>query len=217
MDGVSISGILLAGGRSSRMGEDKALLDRNGKPLLWHIAQEMAQLCGPLVIAVGDEARKARYRDAVGELADHMLFVSDVYPGSGPLAGLHASLSVLPEGYAFVLACDMPILSETLLRRMIAQTKLRPIAKPKTVCSKSEIVAACDQPDVITAPNQPFHALYHTRIADRLEQLLQNGEYRVMNMLAHMRVEAVPVEADEERAFQNLNTPEAYARFLGGG
>lgn len=208
MDGASISGILLAGGQSSRMGVDKALLDRNGKPLLWHIALEMAELCGPLVIAVGEDDREERYRAALGELAARVTFVSDVYPSSGPLAGLHAALSILPEGYAFVLACDMPILSKKLLRRMIAQTK--------TVWSESETGAGSDQPDVIIAPNQPFHALYHTRIAGRLEQLLQDGEYRVMKMLAHMRVEAVPIEADEERAFQNLNTPEAYNRFLHG-
>lgn len=190
------------------MGADKALLDTNGKPLLRHIAQEMVELCGPLVIAVGEEDREELYRDALGELAARVSFVSDAYPGSGPLAGLHAALSVLPEGYAFVLACDMPVLSGTLLRRMIARTK--------SDWNESETTAGFDQPDVIIAPNQPFHALYHTRIAGRLEQLLQDGEYRVMKMLAHMRVATVSIEADEEQAFHNLNTPEAYHRFLSG-
>lgn len=204
---LPISGILLAGGRSSRMGTDKALLDRQGKPLLWHIAGGMAELCNPLVVAVGEKEREMLYREALDELVDRASFVCDVYPGRGPLAGLHAALSILPEGYAFVMACDMPFLSKSLLRRMIAQTT--------TIRDgQEEAVSGIEQPDVIMAPNQPFHALYHTRIADKLERLLEQGEYRVMKMLAQMRVTVVSLESEEERAFQNLNTPEAYTQFL---
>ncbi|MBW7475136.1 molybdenum cofactor guanylyltransferase [Paenibacillus oenotherae] len=208
-----ISGIVLAGGQSVRMGTDKALLDINGKPLLQLLVEQLSELCEPVIIAVGDGEREQSYRDALGEWSQRSIFVRDAYPGSGPLAGLHAALSALPEGYAFVTACDMPCLSEPLLRRMIARTEAagRTAAPSPDTSAEIGIAAA---PDVIMTAEQPFHALYHARIAGKLEGLLQEGEYRVMRMLAQLSTEVIPLDEEEEQAFQNLNTPEAYRQFL---
>ncbi|MBW7461860.1 NTP transferase domain-containing protein, partial [Paenibacillus sepulcri] len=75
-------------------------------------------------------------------------FAQDSYPDSGPLAGLHASLSGVPEeGYVFVMACDMPVLSIPLFRRL----------------AELAVHTGEPGPDIIRTSGQPFHALYHTR------------------------------------------------------
>ncbi|EXX85481.1 molybdopterin guanine dinucleotide synthase [Paenibacillus darwinianus] len=198
-----MNGIILAGGRSRRMGRDKALLDVGGKPLLAVLVGRMAGICEAIVVSAGDEERAAKYRQALdGHVPDGAMacvsFVVDRYAGCGPLAGLHAGLSELPDGYAFLIGCDMPLLSEPLVRRM-------------------EAAAVAADADIVHVPDQPFHSLCHTRAADRLARLLEQGEYRVRRALEQLKAVTVEPESEEERqAFVNLNTPDAYERFMEG-
>ncbi|TYP75574.1 molybdenum cofactor guanylyltransferase [Paenibacillus methanolicus] len=198
------SGLILAGGLSSRMGTDKAALLIGGKPLLLRLAEGMAREArDPIAISVADERREAAYRDLLrhSPVARQVRYVRDVYPGSGPLAGLHAGLSSLPPGYAFVMACDMPVLSAPLLRRMEA-----------AVAGRERSGAA--GPDVVFAPRQPFHALYHTRAAARIERALAAGDLRVMKLLGELDACEIDVSPEEAAVFFNLNTPEAYGAYL---
>jgi molybdopterin-guanine dinucleotide biosynthesis protein A len=192
---MPIHGVILAGGRSSRMGTDKALLEIGGKTMLLRLAEQLVKHCSKVVVASGDGRQEDAYREALGPAADRVRFVRDRFPDCGPLAGLHASLSALPEGYAFVMACDMPVISEPLLERMREQ--------------------AAAGPDVVRTPDQPFHALYHTRTAAVLERLLEQGEYRMMRALSQLG--AVTVEPEQggetEAVSVNLNTPEAFERY----
>ncbi|MFC4100505.1 molybdenum cofactor guanylyltransferase [Paenibacillus xanthanilyticus] len=198
------SGLILAGGLSSRMGTDKAALLIGDKPLLVRLAEGMAREgCGPIAISVADEKREALYRGLLQDspVARRVQYVRDVYPGNGPLAGLHAGLSSLPSGYVFVMACDMPVLSVPLLRRMEA-----------AVAARGKRGDA--GPDVVTAPRQPFHALYHTRTAPRIERALAAGDLRVMKLLGELDAYEVDISPEETAAFLNLNTPEAYGDYL---
>lgn len=206
---MEIGGLILAGGLSTRMGADKAALAIAGKPLLVRLAEAMAQAgCRPIAVSVADEEREAAYRAMLqgSEAASLVHYVRDVYPGNGPLAGLHAGLSNLPSGYAFVMACDMPVLSVPLLRRM------------EGAAARLERSGAAG-PDVVLAPRQPFHALYHTRIAARVEHALKAGDLRVMRLLGELDRLEVDITPEESAAFLNLNTPEsfgAYAAELAG-
>ncbi|MFB9326863.1 molybdenum cofactor guanylyltransferase [Paenibacillus aurantiacus] len=202
--GLGGSGLILAGGLSTRMGTDKAALAISGKPLLVRLAEGMAEEgLRPIAVSVADEEREAVYRALLQDspAARHVHYVRDAYPGSGPLAGLHAGLSSLPSGYTFVLACDMPVLSESLLRRMEAEVARR---------ERSGEAG----PDVVLAPGQPFHALYHTRVAARIEQVLIAGDFRVMKMLGDLETLEVGIADEETAAFLNLNTPEAFGAYV---
>lgn len=193
-----IQGLILAGGQSSRMGTDKALLDIAGQPLLKHIIARMKLLGISMVtVAVADAAREARYREALGECGDleSVRYAHDRFVGCGPVSGLHAGLSSMQEeGYVFVLACDMPSVSETLYTRLAAES-------------------AVSEAEVIRTPEQPFHALYHTKAAPKLLQQLEQGELRMMRMLGQLHTALIEPSAPEEEAFRNLNTREDYERF----
>lgn len=214
--------LILAGGRSSRMGTDKAMLPIDGEPLLARLAGQLLALSESVTIAAGSSERAAAYREALNgpllktgeelkadrldsnkglssDLADgreRLSFVEDVYPGDGPLAGLHAGLSALPEGYVFVIACDMPAVSKPLLARLAEE-------------------AGNSAADVVHVEGQPFHALYHTRTAAKLREALESKSFRVMQLLRALHTAAVAGDVQESlEGLMNLNTPEDYRDYI---
>jgi len=200
-----IGGLILAGGQSSRMGRDKALLPVGGLPLIAVLLARMARHCGRVIIAAGDERRAREYCAAIapvlegGAIAERRVaFALDRYAGCGPLAGLHAGLSELQIGWALVMGSDMPHVSASLLNRM------------RSAAASSGAAAA-----VVHAPGQPFHALYRASLAREIAERLERGERRLLALLKRPDAVAVAPEPDEAReAFVNLNTPEAYAAYL---
>jgi molybdopterin-guanine dinucleotide biosynthesis protein A len=199
-----ISGLIIAGGRSSRMGRDKALLPVGGLPLIAVLLARMAPHCGRIIIAAGDERRAREYRAAIapalegGAIAERRVaFALDRYAGCGPLAGLHAGLSELQTGWALVTGSDMPHVSASLLARM-----------------RAAAAAAGAAAAVVHAPGQPFHALYRAGLAREVAERLERGDRRLMALLERPDAVVVAPETDEEReAFVNLNTPEAYEAY----
>jgi molybdopterin-guanine dinucleotide biosynthesis protein A len=200
-----IGGLILAGGQSSRMGRDKALLPIGGMPLIAALLGRMARHCGRVIIAYGDERRAREYRAAIapvlesGAIAERRVaFALDRYADCGPLAGLHAGLSELQTGWALVMGSDMPHVSASLLARM-----------------RSAAAAAGAAAAVVHAPGQPFHALYRASLAREIAERLERGERRLLALLDRPDAVAVAPEPDEAReAFVNLNTPEAYREHL---
>jgi len=189
-----IHSLILAGGLSTRMGEDKALLLIEGKPLLYRLVEQLTGLVQHVVVSVGSLQREMLYRESLGELGGNVSFVTDRYPACGPLSGLHAGLSMIAEGYVFVMACDMPQLSEPLFSQLMANVD-------KGV-------------DVIHAPNQPFHALYHVRVAPQIKEALETQDFRLMGLLQRLQtLEVTPQEQCGAFMFTNLNTPADYKKY----
>ncbi len=192
--GLPLHGVLLAGGKSVRMGVNKALLsvDNAGTPLIEHIAGQMeAIVSGRLIIALANQEQHVHY-----PFLQQVEFVYDRL-GEGPMAGLYAALSALPKdgGYAFVTACDMPTLSSELVGHMLQE-------------------ALTHNADICGTANEPFHALYHPRIAPLLERLLAEGSFRMRSLWSAVRaceLDALPTQD----VYTNLNTPGDYLQFLG--
>lgn len=98
---------ILAGGKSSRMGRDKALLDFDGQPLVAHISQILAPIFDEIIVVT-----------AKWETVADLPAVADTFAGRGPLGGIHAALSHFGEP-TFVVACDMPYLNADFIRTLI--------------------------------------------------------------------------------------------------
>lgn len=190
-----IHSLILAGGFSSRMGTDKALLPIDGKPLLYRLVQQLSGLTQHITISVGPSQREALYRESLGDLGEKVSYVTDRFEGCGPLSGLHAGLSSIAEGYVFIMACDMPQLSEELLSQLM--------------------VHADSGADVIHVSGQPFHALYHVRTAKEIEASLEARDYRLMKLLQRLRTVEVNLQENGiAPVFTNLNTPDDYNKYI---
>ncbi|SFJ24375.1 molybdopterin-guanine dinucleotide biosynthesis protein A [Paenibacillus sp. UNC496MF] len=270
MRAEEVTGILLAGGRSSRMGRNKALLPVGGKPLLRLAAEAMLALgLRRVVVACGPAERANEYGPLLAGLPGEIGFAADRFPDSGPLAGLHAALTSMPApGYGFAMACDMPALSAPLLARLLRAAAeagpggagwpdaARAVGVSASEPAGNEVVAGPGEagapaggiargaagappnaaepaaataaaggaktegreafrgPQLIRAAGQPFHALYHTSAAAELASRLARGDLRVMALAGALRTLELTPGADEEGAFANLNTPDAYERYV---
>ena len=109
-----ITGIILAGGRASRLGRDKALEPIGGVPVLLRVVAALQTVADALVLVEApDRAR------APEGLPASIRRVTDVAPDFGPLAGLRAGLNACETDYALVAACDMPFLATGVLQRLV--------------------------------------------------------------------------------------------------
>jgi molybdopterin-guanine dinucleotide biosynthesis protein A len=184
--------IVLAGGRSSRMGEAKALLDWRGVPLVHHVAGILAQACRPVIVVA-----------AAGQhvpVPEGVEIAVDAAPGRGPLEGVAAGIRALDgrSHAVFLAAVDLPLLHPAFVDQMLA-------ALP----GFDAAVVVADGRD------QPLAAAYDSRLLERAPELLAAGEARVTALLEHGRIRRITVaDLVEPGSLQNVNTQAEYRRLL---
>jgi molybdenum cofactor guanylyltransferase len=184
--------IILAGGRSRRMGRNKALLPVRGRPVIERILHRLQGWGDPLVVTHQPEA----YRHlGVSRIPDR-------FPGKGPLAGIHAGLSRSRHRVNLVVACDMPFVSRALADLLLEHLGERDAAVPR-----------------LDGRLQPLFAVYTKGCLEPLEASLEGGELGVVRFLARIRTqvvneEAIAAVADPQLALFNMNEPTDYDRAI---
>ncbi|MFU8868818.1 molybdenum cofactor guanylyltransferase [Natronococcus sp.] len=114
----SLSGVVLAGGYSTRFGEaDKAVADLAGTPMIRRVADRLATVCDELVINCREDQRGA-IEAAMTDFPEPITFAIDPEPDRGPLAGIAVGLEAASREYAAVVACDMPFVDPALLEAL---------------------------------------------------------------------------------------------------
>jgi molybdopterin-guanine dinucleotide biosynthesis protein A len=199
---LSRMGFVLAGGKSSRMGTDKAFLEFGGQTLLDRAHAVMGMVCSSAAI-VGDPAKFAKYG-----APKYGPVVADIFPGCGPLAGIHAALTHSTAELNLMLAVDMPFVSTELLAFLFVMAE------------------AEDDNAIITVPRvgqglQPLCAVYRPAFRATVEQSLRAGNYKVEAAFSGLSVRVIE-EAElaaagfSERSFFNVNTPQDRLAAEGG-
>lgn len=193
---VDVTAFVLTGGKSTRMGEDKAGLRLpNGMTLLEHALAT----CGAVAAQVGILGPRARY----GAYAWAGEIVEDVFPGRGPLGGIHAALETTTTEWNLILAVDLPGITVELLRWLLDEA--RKTGKLVTVPK-------------IEDQQQPLCAVYRRDFGKIAEQALQDNRNKVNGCFP---VEGTRIISEQELAnagfrpelFANVNTPEEFAKF----
>ena len=190
-----VTGVILAGGSSSRMGSNKALLLHKGGRIIEGVYRAMSELFEEVIIVTNTP-----------QVYDFLPCrkVADIYPGKGVFAGIHAGLQASSEPAVFVAACDMPHLNGDLIRHLAT---LRDGADMVLPWSDSGF--------------EPLHALYTKECLPAIEELMAAGDRRVISLVPRVRVREVPAGEvatfDKEFAsFVNINTPDDYFRLRNG-
>ena len=183
---ADISGVILAGGKSRRMGREKLFLDIGGQPLFERVLQPLRMLFDDVLVVANDAHRFERYRVPV---------VSDIYPGSA-LGGLYTGLARAATPWGFVCAADMPFVNLSLIRYLLTQTENCDI-----------VVPVSDQ------GMEPLFACYSRRCLPMMKQALENRQYKIIDAWETLRVCEVPMAQFRhlpaiETAFINLNREE---------
>lgn len=159
-----LTGIVLAGGRSRRLGRNKALLPFGGRPLLHIVCERVAQVCPQVVVATSAGGMS-------GDAPAGVEVVRDEKPGQGPLAGMQAGLRAAAFDYALVVACDMPFLSPSLLRYMADLPRDYQALLPEW-----------------QGRRHPLHAIYARACLPVINALLSEGQRSVQELLARVDV-----------------------------
>jgi molybdopterin-guanine dinucleotide biosynthesis protein A len=186
-----LSGFVLAGGKSTRMGQDKAAITLNGRTLLDHALAALREVCRDVAIL----GRHELY----GALAP---VYEDVFPGCGPLGGIHAALSSSQTQFNLIIAVDTPFLAPNFLSYL----------------AEKAIASAA----VVTTPEiddytQPLCTVYSLDFLPIAEHALKLGNYKIVPLFPKGRTLVVK-ESELRRIafatdmFENLNTPEDLAR-----
>ncbi len=186
-------GCLMAGGKSSRMGTNKALLDFQGQKLIERLAGQFTAWFDQVVVITNTPAEYAFL---------NLPMVADRIPGLGPLGGIEAGLQASRHPVTFFAACDMPFLRRELIGYLLGQAETADVVVP-----------------VIQGEYEPLHSVYTRACLPTIRAQLDAGRYKVADCFRHLRVR--PVDATEmapfgrvEKIFFNCNTPSDLQRAL---
>ncbi len=200
---TNAAGIILAGGRSSRMGRDKALLSLPAgdgeRTFVEQLATVLSTLCHEVVLVVRDTAQAAAY---TRYLPSTIRVVYDHLPDYGPLMGLYSGLSAIQSSHALVTAVDTPFLQPAVAAFLLSHAPTDALLIP--------VVA--DLPQVLLA-------VYPRSVLSLIEARLQEGRRDPRSLLQVAAIQYIGetqlLEIDPQlRSFVNINTPDDYSASL---
>ena len=185
-----VTGVILAGGASRRMGSNKALLEFGGTSLVERVYHTMSKLFNEVILVTNTPEEFAFLPCRT---------VADRYLDAGAIAGLHAGLAASSTERIFAVACDMPFLNPELIKLLCA--------------SKND----CDAVVPVNREGlrEPLHAVYSRSILPVLQEIIERDERSILDLLDKIETTLVTRDifqtiAGAEESFRNVNTPEDY-------
>jgi len=183
LDKKNITGIILAGGKSTRMGRDKGFMLWKDKPFVQHSIDALSPLVNDIII--------------VSDRTEYDIFgfkrIPDNIVEAGPLSGLYSGLMESNTELNLILSCDVPLISSTVLEKVVAAYDTGVAA---VVCAADDRI-------------MPLVALYHKNCYQVCKSLLDYGERRMMRLLDKLpSTRFVLLEENEAKNVININSPE---------
>jgi len=175
--------IILAGGGSSRMGQDKTMLPVAGQPMIKHIYEQLRPYFAQTLVS----SNNAAAHDFLGATV-----VADDVAGKGPMMGVVSALRASANDVNFVVACDMPEIDTALMRAMLRQVGDYDAVVPRVGADLYE----------------PLFAVYRKSALPVMEGLLRSGNNKMIDSYSRCRVRYVDLPG---RQFRNINTKAEYS------
>ena len=183
----NITGMILSGGKSTRMGEDKAFIEIEGISIINRIQSLLKTLFNEIIIVANKRERFANLDATI---------YSDLLPERGALGGLYTGLFFSSYPYSFCVACDMPFLRQSVIEYLINKIPGYDVIVPRT-----------------SDGLQPLHAIYSKSCIAPIRKVLEQGKYKIIDFYPLVRVRMI--DEDEfssldpnKESFINVNTPE---------
>jgi len=180
------TGIVLAGGKSSRMGFNKALIEFGGKRLIETAVDRLSGLFPEVLIVANDP-------DLYAHLG--MPVIPDLIPGSGSLGGLYTGLASASHPTAFFAACDMPFLNPDLISLLVREAEGWDVVVPR-----------------VAGELHPLHAVYAKPCLPYMKEAIEGGRLKIAGFFPKVRVKPIDEPAlrtvdPDLLGLMNLNTP----------
>lgn len=184
---ADITGVILSGGRNTRMGVNKAFLEIGPLRMMDQTLDIFRRLFSEILIVTNEPLSYLEFDDAA--------LVTDIYKDKGPLGGIYTGLFYAKNPLVFACPCDMPFLHEDFIAYMIRQAGKHDIVVPE-----------------LSEGYQPLHAIYSRNCLPSIKRLLLMDKLKITGFYRDMRVLAIGEEQirpfnPDGRLFSNLNTP----------
>ncbi len=183
--------IILGGGQSSRLGQDKISLSIGGENLLQRTISRISELGGDIILVLAQDQGKPELSSS-----QTVKIANDLYSGKGPLVGIYSGLRASDDEYCVAVACDMPFLNIDLLRYMKELAPEFDVVIPQV---KNEL--------------EPLHAVYSKNCLRVIREMIAKNDLKIRHMLNQVKVRYV--EESEIDSFDpdhlswfNINTPD---------
>ena len=181
---MQLTGIILAGGKSKRMGTDKAFIKLNGKTLLKHSIELIKPFCNSLLISSNNpDHEKFGYK-----------IIPDKFPNCGPIGGIYSCLKKSEPDWSFVISVDSAFVEPEFIKFLISEI------------NEFEAVVP-----IHTKGKEPLIALYHKNCLVEIEKMIQSGDFKMHNLLNVIETKFVDAQNWVDKypqLFRNLNRPE---------
>jgi len=186
---MTVCGVILAGGKSSRMGTNKALLKIKEKTAIQHIVEELYYICNQLIV-VTNQPDEYKFLD--------LPLISDRYKDKGPLAGIETAMHHVRAETFFIAACDMPFINRKIYQYLYGQ-----------LYEYDAVVPNYD--------NQlhPLSGIYRKKALPTIQKQIENNNLKVKSFFKELNVHYVDqfnglTEGQLEKHFFNMNYPSQY-------
>jgi molybdopterin-guanine dinucleotide biosynthesis protein A len=196
--------IILCGGMSTRMGQDKGSMLLEGKPMILHVIETVSDMVDEIVVVLRDDKRVETYKNILRstkldfgvELKADLKFCTDVTMDEGPLVGILTGLSHIKSDKALVIPCDSPYISKFFILRMFQLSE------------NGEYDAVV--PRYLDGRMEPLHSVYRKRSIGIIQEILEDGFRNVRSLISRSKVKFVDAKSVDEtgRSFQNMNRAE---------
>ncbi|RPJ22606.1 MAG: molybdenum cofactor guanylyltransferase [Desulfobacteraceae bacterium] len=186
-----VTGFILLGGKSSRYGSNKAFVEIEGVRLVDRVVRVMKSIFHRIVLLTNTPEEYAYLQTPM---------VEDLIKGFGPMGGIYTGLMTLSDEVGFFVACDMPFLSESLIRHMVDVRDDFDVVVPR-----------------MDWMLEPLHALYSKKCLPVIRETIRQDQHQILKCFAELRVRFVDEEElrlwdPELRSFFNINKPQDLPR-----
>jgi molybdopterin-guanine dinucleotide biosynthesis protein A len=190
---LAVSSIILAGGKNSRFGQEKAFLRIGKTTIIEEQIHALSKIFDEIIIVTN---KRFRYKNL------DVKVVTDIIPDSGPLGGLYSGLAVSSNIHCFLIGCDMPFVNLKLIKHMIDRIGEKDIIIPES-----------------TGGKEALYAIYSINCLETIKHQVENGHLRLVDILKFHKVEYISNEDikrldPEEDSFYNVNSPSDYEQAL---
>ena len=184
---LKATGIILAGGKSTRFGRNKSLEPFCGAPLIQRGKDALSRIFQRLIVIGPEEEAYAFLKTPI---------YRDIIPERGPLGGIYTGLTRMEDEWGFIIACDMPFINEKLVRFMYEARSGYDIVAPRV----GKFI-------------EPLHALYNRRCVGGVKEIIDSGHKQVILLYKNLKVNYIEEETirgidPEMKSFSNINTPD---------
>jgi molybdopterin-guanine dinucleotide biosynthesis protein A len=189
----SMTGVILSGGKSTRMGTDKAFLEIEGKRLIDRITLMFRDIFREVILVTNTP---------LDYLDQDCIIASDIFKNKGALGGIYTGLFYASFDHAFISACDMPFLNRSFIEHMIE-------------CVDKYDIVVPEAPDGL----QPLHAIYSKRCLSPIKKLMDADNLKITDFYKGLktmviREEDIKTFDQKGRMFMNVNTREDLEQIL---